>query len=260
MTSSEKFCLKWNDFEKNVSTAFKEIRGDFCDVTLVGEGGRKIDAHKVILAASSNWFKNLLKQTMHPHPLLYMKGVNGKQLFYVLDFLYDGEVNIYQEDLDEFLKVADELQLKGLTGVETENKYTENHQTPSKGQPKKNILRKDSSSFIDSSHNIVSDCPTGENKFDVIESNELVPSCTTELTSVADNGELNTTIQSMMQKIDGIWNCTQCGKTDKMRQHIKNHIEGKHIEGVSHPCNYCGKMFRSTNSLANHRSISHKTK
>ena len=37
MASSEKFCLRWNDFESNVSTAFRDLREekDFFDVTLV---------------------------------------------------------------------------------------------------------------------------------------------------------------------------------------------------------------------------------
>ena len=49
----EKFCLKWNDFESNVSTAFQELREnrDFFDVTLACEGNQ-LEAHKVILAAS----------------------------------------------------------------------------------------------------------------------------------------------------------------------------------------------------------------
>ena len=28
MEISEKFCLKWNDFETNISSAFREIRED----------------------------------------------------------------------------------------------------------------------------------------------------------------------------------------------------------------------------------------
>ena len=90
MTSSDKFCLKWNNFQKNVSSSFKEFREDFCDVTLVGEGRSKIEAHKVILAASSNLFRNLLKQTTHPHPILFMRGVNEIQLISVIDCMYDG--------------------------------------------------------------------------------------------------------------------------------------------------------------------------
>ena len=34
--SSEKFCLRWNDFESNVSSAFKDIRDEkeFFDITI----------------------------------------------------------------------------------------------------------------------------------------------------------------------------------------------------------------------------------
>ena len=61
MTDSEKFCLKWKEFQKNVCTLFQEIREDFCDVTLAGENCYKIEAHKVILAASSTFVHEMLK-------------------------------------------------------------------------------------------------------------------------------------------------------------------------------------------------------
>ena len=71
---SEKLCLKWNDFQENVNTAFGSLREDneFADVTLACEDGQQIEAHKVILAASSPFFQNLLKSNKHPHPLIYM--------------------------------------------------------------------------------------------------------------------------------------------------------------------------------------------
>ena len=58
---SEKLCLKWNDFHENVNTAFGNLREDteFADVTLACEDGQQIEAHKVILAASSLFFQNL---------------------------------------------------------------------------------------------------------------------------------------------------------------------------------------------------------
>ena len=37
--------------------------------------------------------------------------------------------------------------------------------------------------------------------------------------------------------------CQVCGK-EGLKQNIKEHIEGKHIEGISIPCNICGKMLR----------------
>ena len=55
---SEKLCLQWNDFLENVKSAFGNLRedNDFTDVTLACEGGQQVEAHKVILAASSPFF------------------------------------------------------------------------------------------------------------------------------------------------------------------------------------------------------------
>jgi len=112
---SEKFCLKWNDFETNISLAFKELREDkdFFDVTLVCDD-EQIKAHKVILSACSQFFRKVLKQNPHQHPLLYLKGVNLCQIKAVLEFMYNGEVNIEQEELNMFLAIADDLKIKGL--------------------------------------------------------------------------------------------------------------------------------------------------
>jgi len=116
MGSNEKFCLRWNDFESNISVAFREIREekDFFDCTL-SCGSRQIQAHKLILSACSPFFRSILKQNPHQHPLLYLKGVEFTNLIYVLNFMYHGEVNVAQEELNSFLSVAEDLQVKGLT-------------------------------------------------------------------------------------------------------------------------------------------------
>jgi len=114
---SEKFCLKWNDFESNISTAFKELREDkdFFDVTLACDDIEQIQAHKVILAACSPFFRAILKRHRHDRPLLYLKGVKYTDLVAVINFMYHGEVNVAQEELNTFLSVAEELKVKGLT-------------------------------------------------------------------------------------------------------------------------------------------------
>ena len=73
--AEEKLCLKWNDFQENVSSAFGCLRDDvdFSDVTLASEDGQQVEAHKVILAASSPFFKNMLQKNKHPKPLIYMR-------------------------------------------------------------------------------------------------------------------------------------------------------------------------------------------
>ena len=87
---SDKLCLKWNDFQENVNSAFGSLREDneFADVTLACEDGQQVEAHKVILAASSPFFKSLLRRNKHPHPLIYMRGVRSEDLVAMVDFLY----------------------------------------------------------------------------------------------------------------------------------------------------------------------------
>jgi len=113
---SEKFCLRWNDFETNISVAFRELRDDkdFFDVTLACDD-EQIQAHKVILSACSPFFRNVLRRNPHQHPLLYLKGVKYTDLQSVLNFMYHGEVNVAQEELNSFLAVAEDLRVKGLT-------------------------------------------------------------------------------------------------------------------------------------------------
>jgi len=114
--ANEKFCLRWTDFESNISVAFRELREerDFFDVTLVCNEDQ-IQAHKVILSACSPFFRSILKKNPHAHPLIYLKGVELNNLQSVLDFIYRGEANVAQEDVNSFLAVAEDLKIKGLT-------------------------------------------------------------------------------------------------------------------------------------------------
>ena len=57
-------------------------------------------------------FRSVLRRTKHAHPLLYLKGVKYKELLSVLNFMYQGEVNVAQEELNSFLAVAEDLRVK----------------------------------------------------------------------------------------------------------------------------------------------------
>ena len=140
MGSSEKFCLRWNDFQDNISVAFRELRddSDFFDVTLAcsdesdinsagpeksGSIHKTVRAHKVILSSCSIFFKDLLRSMnvvgSNVQPLIYLRGIRFEDLQSILDFMYFGEVNIEQEKLSTFLAVAEELRVKGLWQNET---------------------------------------------------------------------------------------------------------------------------------------------
>jgi len=112
----ENFCLRWNDYEKKYAETFRTLREDdhFADVTLACEG-HAVKAHRIILCACSSYFSHILR-TINPvqHPVLLLQDVRPVDLTALMDFIYFGQVNITQDSLQTFLKVADKLKIKGL--------------------------------------------------------------------------------------------------------------------------------------------------
>ena len=127
----EKFCLKTVDYQSNISKSFKSLRTQehFCDVTLVGEDFRQVTAHKVVLSSCSEYFKRiLLNNNSHSSPILCLGGLNEKDLNNILDYIYMGELQIYQEEIDRFLDIAQKLKLHGLVQQENLMADTKKHE------------------------------------------------------------------------------------------------------------------------------------
>ena len=263
---SEKLCLKWNDFQENINSAFGSLRkdSDFSDVTLSCEDGQQIEAHKVILSVSSPLFKNLLKRaSKHSHPLIYMRGMKYEDLTAIVDFLYYGEANVFQENLDAFLVIAAELKLKGLTGQNIEEE--EDHDVAKSTQPNpvqikpQKIVEKDQPN-PDTNHEqfVMKDQPPSSNR-DISSNNKslAIPNFVS-----GDLQELDEKVKSMMEKSQNLAPsgkskahiCKVCGK-EGAGIAIRDHIETNHLEGVCLPCNMCGKTFRSRWSLRRHKCI-----
>jgi len=83
------------------------------DVT-VSCDGEQVKAHKVILSACSDTFRNLLKKNPAQHPVIVLWDVLPRDLASILDFMYNGEVNVKQDHLNSFLAVAERLRVRGL--------------------------------------------------------------------------------------------------------------------------------------------------
>merc|ERR1711983_747382 len=106
MNSDEEWCLKWDEFDSNIREYFRSLRkqGGLFDVTLATEDGHQIQAHKIILSAASNFFSDIFLKSDHTNMLVYLKGIRKDQLETVIDFIYNGEAYITQEDLKTFLE------------------------------------------------------------------------------------------------------------------------------------------------------------
>ena len=263
MDSSEKLCLQWNDFKDNVSSSFGDLRGDrdFNDVTLACEDGKQVEAHKVILATSSPFFQKILKRSKHPHPLIYMRGIKSEDLLTIVDFLNCGETNVYQENLDTFLAIAEELQLKGLMGkaddeevIQKEaSKMTAPEKMSRAHKKETNISRAATTSFPSNLKEQISDNAVGS-----IGGTVALPSGL-----YGDLQKLDEQTNSMMEKTSRkmhgkpLYVCNVCGK-EGANTTIRHHIEAKHITGRSLTCDLCGKPQKTKNCLNSHMSRYHR--
>ena len=248
MEMPEKLCFQLNDFQDHTTSAFANLRDekDFVDVTLVCEDGQQVEAHKVILASSSPIFQKLLVTNKHKHPLIYMRKMKHEHILSVLDFIYNGVVNVFQDDLDSFLAIAEELQLKGLTA---EAKAEVDEKTlPTKFQKKS--LKRDPEASEDPKSEI--------HDFNAV----------TDATLTLDLAELDEKVKSMMDKsqnkiangpyLTSAHQCKVCGK-EGLGRNIKDHIEANHLEGIVIPCNLCARTFRSRNGWRQHKRIQHSS-
>ena len=258
---AEKLCLQWNDFKNNTIDALGRLREDedFSDVTLACEDGQQVEAHKVILAVSSPLFQSLLKRNKHPHPLIYMRGMKSEDLKAIIDFLYCGEANVCQDNLDGFLAIAEELQLQGLTG-QANHDVDRGEETIKRSK----IEREFQSYSKEPNVSKYPRPPTSNPSHQIIGNESHSQGGTLALvnSSAGDMQTLNENINTLMEKGSAngkrTFRCKVCGKESSHSNDMKKHIEATHLDGVSLQCPQCEKTFRSRNALAQHIHYTHK--
>ena len=263
MDTSERCCLKWSDHKENTSSVFGSLREDseFSDVTLVCEDGTQVEVHKVILASSSIFFQHLLRRNQHSHPIIYMRGVKLEDLMAIVDYIYLGETNIHQDNLNIFLKIAEELSLKGLTKRYIDkqaNVIEENADT--KLDVKDEYFQENTYQGLDP----LRKSETIEDALKFCETKSQEPAHSERAEQIVNVLELDEQIKSMMtigktMRKDGKQKntrCTVCGKESKY-SHIKSHIKTTHMDGISFPCNLCERSCRSRAQLSHHKQRVH---
>ena len=282
---SQKCCLRWNDFEKNISVAFRELREDkdFFDVTLAC-GDEQLQAHKVILSACSPFFRTILKRNPHTHPLLYLRGVKYTDLQAVLDFMYHGEVNLAQEELNSFLAVAEELKIRGLTQDEAQN--SKPSPPPPRRPPSKPVSRPPPSETVPPTKGVrPADYDIQEKESWVkVEPQETWHTLAADVEEQYEEqgrrdygleggyeGGLEalggnkhdadeTCLQVTSEEGTKVWRCLYCCKNFGTKSSCRRHVETLHYETPSLGCEVCGKTLKNKNSHQNHMNMFHGQK
>ena len=275
---ADKFLFKGNNFQSTIARSFGVLRAeeDLFDVTLVSDDQVAVSAHKLILSASSSFFKSILKKNVHSHPLIYLSGVHSTNLLRVLDYMYEGEVKLLEDQVESFLLVSNKLMIDGM--VHDSNKLTETSpvsEPPDLQSPpvptdapvqlevpaphfitadiikEAEEVKKEKKPELFVVEDIELDEKIGQN-YPVV---EMKPS--NDKFYITDVLEADLKIQEVMTRDKEGFKCNVCTYKSGYRHSVMGHIENKHIQGLSFDCEDCGKILKNRNQLGNHRSKFH---
>ncbi|PNF17758.1 hypothetical protein B7P43_G06881 [Cryptotermes secundus] len=117
-TRPQHYCLKWNNYQSYVAEIFTQLlqAESMVDVTLCAEG-HKIRAHRIVLSACSPYFQDILTNTEDSHPYIILSEMNSDDVKSIVEFIYRGELNVGADRFTSVLKLAEELQIRGLMEV-----------------------------------------------------------------------------------------------------------------------------------------------
>ena len=269
--------LKWVEFSSNIKSSFQNLRNDtlYNDVTLVSDDQVQVSAHKVVLSSCSGFFKNILSKNIHPQLLLCLDGINAEELNNVMDYIYNGEVKIGQNEIDRFLTIAQKLQLEGLLngdsdlGIPLGKEITEDMKVEITTHDYEDNDDSDAIPQIPDNFDLSSELheteAAGDNSNSSVhnrrrkqsiktqqqdsDSNRIIlhPSC--KLTMEQVNAEIEEITEKLQGEVNG-YKCKLCNKCFRTKTHIKEHIE-THLN-ILFLCLDCGRTGKNRHSLKYH--------
>ena len=286
--------IRSSDFLANSFSSFAQIQGNniFTDVTLVSEDNKQFQAHKLILSAGSEYFRDILSDKAHPHPMLCLDGVTSDNLERVIRYLYVGEVSVPQSSLQKFLQVSQKFKCYGLndkdsfslTGLQPDMKYNQSDilQETLEFEQETSLDRttKETERLKDSNHEqiqLMSDVINSELGWNLEEtttgyeienekkrnmaygyrkprfiSKQAPESCRIEGKTFT-HYQLEHILKQLYSWNNGLYSCAQCEYRTKQRWHVMVHTQ-KHLENFEVDCTRCGKIFKGYDSLRNHKN------
>ncbi|KAH9393748.1 hypothetical protein TYRP_021470 [Tyrophagus putrescentiae] len=103
--------------------------------------GQQVKAHRVILAASSNYFKEIFAATLPgQYPIVFIKSVSIEDLNAILEFIYKGEVTVPRDQMESLVSSAECLGVLGLGNMDLDECPNLKHGRPIRPELQQNAL------------------------------------------------------------------------------------------------------------------------
>jgi len=289
MDKDQMFHLKWEKHQLNLANTFQALRkdGHFCDVTIACDG-KVIEAHKLVLSASSSLFNTILKKHSHPHPFIYLMGARAVDMDALIEFMYCGEVKVEQDQLKSFIETAEEFRVQGLcqdifkeeTNCQDKHKACLNPDSTSSlklcqrnvlGNVTDQILEEQTSSHLGRSSKSSPGCASKTKQLGKLRNliDDFLSGEVTKFKLAEEVKEYKDLEKFLMKKKDGKagsgvrreYQCMLCGTTKGNKTHLLDHIENAHFSKVlDNTCNVCKKRMSTKQSLRCHQQRKHAHK
>jgi len=286
MNKDQRFHLKWEKHQPNLANTFQALRrdGHFCDVTIAC-GETVIEAHKLVLSASSFVFKTILKKHSHPHPFIYLMGAKAVDMDALIEFMYCGEVKVEQDQLKSFIETAEEFRVQGLcqdiSKKETKSPDTQKAcpnpdptsslkvcQQSMLGNATDEVLEEQKSSHLGRNSRSSPGCAMKTKQLGKLR--YLIDDFLSSKFKLAEEVKEYKDLEKFsMKKKDGKFGsgariehqCMLCGTKKRKKTHLLEHIECAHFNKVlDNTCNVCEKRMSTKQSLLCHQKRKHAHK
>jgi len=268
MTLPELYNLEWDEFQNNAGKMLKNLLNDqhHTDVTLACEGDKQLKAHKLVLSSSSPFFQNLLIKNPHPSPLIYLRGVSFAELKSLIRFIYLGQTEVLQDDLDHFMEVAQELKIQGLLGDSDSATVYDNQKFP-----KVDIGNPEKPRNEEKMHSIKHEDDVHSKYFEREHSTEkqledrLYPSYSAPKFNFSDAldafDDIDMSDTKSEENSKETFGCDHCQFKTKSSSSLNRHQRLLHTSSrQKYHCDLCDKVFSMSHGLAKHKKTAHDDK
>ena len=219
---------------------------ELTDVTLACDGFQ-VGVHRTVISASSLFFRDVIKNSKHQNPFIYLKCVSKGTLESMLQFIYAGEATVQSENLERLVEIGNELRVIGLMEDEVhDNENMENNQSINKPKNEKTVqITKVSEQNTD----IMEHQNVKKEEKKAIKQEK-------DIKRAEENSELEAEISKRLTKRKDeqnrtLYRCLVCDKEGNKKEKMRHHVE-THLEGFSHKCNFCDVVKKTRGSLAFH--------
>ena len=231
----------------------------FTDVTIVSDDKKEIKAHRNVLSASSPVFKNILCiDTGNKHPLIYLRGINSAEIQSIVEFIYFGEAKCNEERINEFLTVAQSLEIRALNKNNKEAAdQSQNIQSDAQVDPIESIneFKKESKKSFAESMTVPKQVIAKSQDIVSYDSKFQCPKVNCDRL-FANKRTIYEHIKSVHENIR--FSCDHCDFQTAKKNNLKVHIQSKH-EGIKYACKRCDHELSSITNLRTHMKNKHQT-